>query len=199
MIWYKPELRILNWKWQWYGHLTRKQIHRQIREKETRRSESHTAAYDFQHLWFCLLTCGHVVAGSVPGWCCKRWRPVWGWCCTRPPPPQSCYLAGHATVPATVAASPPWSLTEWRPWHWGREVVQQSEESRWESLAAGVFLGSRAGGWIGWEASWQTQTLAELTVRRGENITSSSRLHLRRRQQSRADLSVAKIGIHIQC
>lgn len=66
-----------------------------------------------------LLTCGRVAAGSVPGWCCRKWRPEWGWCCTHPPPLPSCRcLSGRAVEPAPAAASLPWSLTGWRPWHW---------------------------------------------------------------------------------
>lgn len=87
---------------------------------------NHPAAYEFLCACFLyLLTCGRVVAGSVPDWCCRRWRPEWGWCYTRPPPLLSCCLAGHVTEPVTAAASLPWSLTGWRPWHWGLE------RSRW--------------------------------------------------------------------
>lgn len=108
-----------------------------------------------------LLTCGRVAAGSVPGWCCRRWRPVWGWCCTHPPPPPSWSRAGRWAGPATADVSPPWFLTEWRPW--------------WERRAASGLTTVGGDGPSLRTATRRTQTLTELTVTPsgGENITSS--------------------------
>lgn len=108
-----------------------------------------------------LLTCGRVVAGSVPGWCCRRWRPVWGWYCTHPPPPLTWSRAGRWAGPVTADAWPPWFLTEWRPW--------------WEWRAALGLTTISGDGPSLRMATRRTQTLSELAVTPsgGENITSS--------------------------
>lgn len=118
-----------------------------------------------------LLTCEHVAAGIVPDWCCRKWRPEWGWCCTRPLPPPSCRCpSGRAAEPATAAASPPWSLTGWRPWCW------EPGRSEWRRARCHVrkfnLFGFFALGQVDspslkigrCKVSWQAQTLTELTV-----------------------------------
>lgn len=58
------------------------------------------------------LTCGRGVAGSDPGWCCRRWRLELGWHCIRPPPPLLFLLS--ETVAAVVGL--PWFPKAWKPW-----------------------------------------------------------------------------------
>lgn len=131
---------------------------------------------------FCMpvsrLTCGRVAAGSVPGWCCRRWRPAWGWCCTHPLPPLPGCLAGRGAEPETAASSLPWSPTGWKP----LGTLGMLEKERLREVSGGESLAAcRCFSTLGWrvpawgEALWQTQTLDELAVAAnwGANITSS--------------------------
>lgn len=154
---------------------------------ETRDTGSPPATFKFQPVSFHLLTCGRAAAGSVPGWCCRRWRPVSDWCCTHPPPPLSCCLAGRAT--AAAAALLPWSLTGWRPWHWG---IQKENECRELSRFSFVFFSQF--GVVGGE-SWSEERRPDrlkpslssqslwAEVRTSPPLSSSSSsLHLRTQQ-----------------